>query len=151
MPLEWRRDGYVISTDPARLDLGAIHEFLSARSYWARGVSMDRVRRSVEHSLPFGLYDSSGAQAGFARVITDYTIFAWLCDVFVLETHRGRGLGVWLVETALAHPQLSDLRQWLLGTEDAHGLYERFGFQQPDDPRRYLRLRRSEEDISAEA
>jgi GNAT superfamily N-acetyltransferase len=147
MSLEWRRGEYTISTDPARLDLGVIHAFLDRESYWAQGVTRERVARSVEHSLPFGLYDASGAQAGFARVVTDFTIFAWLCDVFVLEPHRGRGLGVWLVETALSHPELQSLRQWLLGTEDAHGLYSRFGFEPPDNPRRYLRIRRSEREI----
>jgi GNAT superfamily N-acetyltransferase len=147
MPLEWRRGDYTISTDPARLDLEAIHAYLT-RSYWAEGVSRERVRASIEHSLPFGLY-RDGEQAGFARVITDSTIFAWLCDVFVLEAHRGRGLGVWLVETVLSHPDLQDLRQWLLGTADAHGLYARFGFEPADEPNRYLRRKRSEAEISA--
>lgn len=147
MPLEWRREDYTISTDPARLDLDVIHAFLDRDSYWAQGVTRERVARSIERSLPFGLYDAAGAQAGFARVVTDYTIFAWMCDVFVLPPHRGRGLGVWLVETVLSHPELQSLRQWLLGTEDAHELYARFGFEPPDDPRRYLRIRRSEREI----
>lgn len=146
MSLEWRRGEYTISTDPARLDLDAIHGFLTT-SYWAEGITPERVRRSIERSLPFGLY-LGGEQAGFARVISDFTIFAWLCDVFVLEPHRGRGLGVWLVETVLGHPDLQGLRQWLLGTEDAHGLYARFGFEPPDNPQRYLRIRRSEREIA---
>ncbi len=148
MALEWRRGDYVISTDPGRLDLRVIHRFLTEDSYWAAGVTLDRVRLSIEHSLPFGLY-LGGEQAGFARVVTDYTVFGWLCDVFVLEAHRGRGLGVWLVETALTHPELQDLRQWLLGTADAHGLYARFGFEPPDFPQRYMRRRRSEDEINA--
>ncbi|MEX2459014.1 MAG: GNAT family N-acetyltransferase [Actinomycetota bacterium] len=148
MPLEWRRGDYAISTDPARLDLGVIHGFLDRESYWAEGVTRDRVARSIERSLPFGLYDASGAQAGFARVVTDFTIFAWLCDVFVLEPHRGLGLGVWLVETVMSHPELQSLRQWLLGTKDAHGLYARFGFEPAEEPGRYLRVRRSEREIA---
>lgn len=147
MALEWRRGDYVISTDPARLDLDAIHRFLT-RSYWAEGVTPERVRASIDRSLPFGLY-RDGEQAGFARTVTDFTVFGWLCDVFVLEGHRGKGLGVWLVETVLGHPDLQDLRQWLLGTADAHGLYARFGFEPPDDPNRYLRRKRSESEISA--
>ncbi len=148
-PLEWHRDGYAISTDPTRLDLATIHRFLSQDSYWATGVSRVRVERSIAHSLAFGMYaDATGALAGFARVITDFTVFAWICDVFVLPEHRGRHLGVWLMETVLAHPDLGDLRQWLLGTADAHGLYARFGFEPSDKPDRYLRIRRDEREIS---
>ncbi len=125
--MEWQRDGYLISTDRARLDIEAIWGFLRT-SYWAFGVAREKVESSVESSLPFGLYAPEGTQAGFARVVTDYSRFAFLADVFVLEAHRGRGLGVWLVQTILHHPELERLR-FLLATEDAHGLYERFGFQ----------------------
>jgi GNAT superfamily N-acetyltransferase len=148
MSPEWRRDDYTISTDPERLDMGAIHRFLSEESYWAAGVTLQRVERSIANSIPFGLYDSTGALAGFARVVTDRTIFGWVCDVFVLPEHRGRHLGVWLMESVLSHPDLQDLRQWMLGTADAHGLYARFGFEPPDNPNRYLRIRREERDIS---
>ena len=148
MSLEWRRDGYTISTDPARLDLEAIHRFLNQDSYWATGVTRERVERSIANSIPFGMYDADGVLAGFARVVTDRTIFGWVCDVFVLPPHRGRHLGVWLMETVLSHPELQDLRQWMLGTADAHGLYAKFGFEPPDNPNRYLRIRREERDIS---
>ena len=124
---EWRRGEYAVSTDRARLDLPFIHEFLSTQSYWARGRDAETVRRSVEHSLPFGLYRGA-RQIGFARVVTDRATFAWLADVFVLEEFRGEGLGVWLVETVLAHPDLQTLRRWVLGTRDAHELYRRLGF-----------------------
>jgi GNAT superfamily N-acetyltransferase len=120
------RDGYLISTDPGRLDRGAIHAFLRT-SYWAAGIDRVTMDRAIENSLPFGLYTSEGAQAGFARAVTDTARFAWLADVFVLSEHRGRGLGVWLVETVLSHPDVSGLRV-VLGTSDAHTLYERFGF-----------------------
>jgi GNAT superfamily N-acetyltransferase len=121
-----RRDGYEISTDPDRLDRAAIHAFLFT-SYWARGVDLATVNQAIDNSLPFGLYSADGAQAGFARVVTDTARFAWLADVFVLPEERGRGLGVWLVQTVLTHPDLTGLRM-VLGTDDAHGLYERFGF-----------------------
>lgn len=126
---EWTKDEYVISCDRARLDLDVIHEFLSLESYWARGRSRERTERSVENSLAFGLY-KDGAQVGFARVVTDYATFAWLADVFVLDSERGRGLGVWLVETIMSHPQLEGMRRWLLATRDAHELYRRFGFRE---------------------
>lgn len=132
----WRRGDYEISTDPARLDLELVHRFLSEEAYWSPGVAREVVVRSIECSLPFGLYRSD-EQVGFARVVTDYATFAWLADVFVLDGHRGRGLGKWLVETVLAHPDLSTLRRWLLATADAHELYTRFGFG-PADPQRFL-------------
>ncbi len=128
-----RRDGYELSTDPRRLDRGAIHAFLRT-SYWARGVELDVVNRAIDNSLPFGLYTADGAQAGFARVVTDRARFAWLADVFVLSEHRGRGLGVWLVGTALSHQDIDGLRV-VLGTADAHTLYARFGFAPVDGTR----------------
>jgi threonine aldolase len=124
---EWRRDGYLITTDPARFDIDAIFEFLTA-CYWSPGISRDLVERGIANSLAFGLMTADGEQAGFSRLVTDYATFAWLCDVFVLEPHRGQGLGKWLVETAVGHPDVAGLR-FLLATYDAHGLYEQFGFE----------------------
>ncbi len=129
MMREWRRGEYAISTDPARLDLDVIHGFL-VRSYWAEGRTRERVARSIEGSLPFGLYHPSG-QVGFARVVTDYVVIAYLGDVFVLEAHRRKGLGKWLVEVVVGMPELRHLRRWLLGTRDAHELYWKFGFADP--------------------
>ena len=123
---EWRRGEFTISTDPSRLDLDVIHGFLT-RSYWAEGRSRERVARAIAHSLPFGLYHPTG-QVGFARVVTDHVVVAYLADVFVLEAYRGKGLGVWLVETIVGAPELQKLRRWILGTRDAHGLYRKFGF-----------------------
>ena len=134
-PLESSRDGYAISTDPALLDRDAIWRFLRT-SYWAEGVAFEVVTRAIDHSLPFGLYAPDSSQAGFARVVTDRARFAWLADVFVLPEHRRRGLGVWLVQNAMEHPDTRGLR-FLLGTADAHGLYERFGFR-PADPDRIM-------------
>jgi GNAT superfamily N-acetyltransferase len=125
--VEVSRDGYLISTDPGRLDRETIWRFLRT-AYWSPGVARDVVERSIEKSLPFGLYGPEGDQAGFARVVTDAVTFGWLADVFVVDEHRRRGLGVWLVETVISHPDLQGVRQLLLATADAHGLYERFGF-----------------------
>ena len=103
-------------------------------SYWAEGIPLDTLRRSIEHSLPFGVYDGEGMIA-FARVVTDYAVVAYIADVFVLEAHRGRGIGKWLVEVVTRHPDLQGLRRWTLATKDAHGLYRRFGFTEADPAR----------------
>jgi GNAT superfamily N-acetyltransferase len=129
MAHEWTRGEYTISTDRRRLDLDIIHGFLT-RSYWAEGRSRERVAQAIECSLPFGLYHRE-AQIGFARVVTDYVVIAFLADVFVLEPYRGRGLGGWLVEVVTGLPELRSVRRWLLGTRDAHGLYRKFGFREP--------------------
>jgi GNAT superfamily N-acetyltransferase len=125
----WRRGEYVITTDLSRIDLDLLHGFLSQEAYWSLGVSREVVERSIEQSLNFVLL-RGGEQIGFERVVTDYATFAWLADVFVLEDHRGEGLGMWLVETAVGHPDLRGLRRWILATGDAHGLYARLGFRQ---------------------
>src|SRR5215831_15425437 len=108
----WQRDDYIISTDRARLDLDLIHNYLSHESYWATGRSREVVVRSIENSLPFGIYQGS-RQAGFARIVTDYATFAWVADVFVLPEHRGRGLSKWLMEVIIGHPQLQGFRRWM--------------------------------------
>jgi len=123
---EWRRGEYLISTDQERLDLATIHGFLTT-SYWAAGVPIEIVKRSIEHSLNFGLFQDD-RQVGFARVITDYATFAYLADVFVLEPFRGRGLSKWLMQVIIAHPELQGLRRWMLFTRDAHGLYKQVGY-----------------------
>ncbi|MEX2204913.1 MAG: GNAT family N-acetyltransferase [Myxococcota bacterium] len=128
-----------IASDPARLDVDAIHAFLT-RSYWAQGVSRERVARSLEHSLCFGLYDGE-RQIGFARVISDRVTFGYLCDVYVLEPYRGRALGKRLLEAVRAHPDLQGLRRLLLETRDAHGLYEQFGFERIADGRDFMQIK----------
>jgi len=138
MPNEWRRGEYLITTDPARVDLDVVHPTLAA-SYWATGIPRELVARSIEHSLPFSLFHA-GHQIGFARIISDYTTFAYLADVFVLPEHRGRGLGVWLMEVVVAHPTLQGLRRWVLLTRDAHGLYRKVGFKELSAPDRYMEL-----------
>ena len=124
---------YEISTDPARLDIGAMHAYLT-RSYWSPGIPLATVERAARHSLCFGLYErSSGRQVGLARVVTDHATFAYLCDVYVLEEHRGRGLGKFMMQTVMAHPALTGARRAMLGTRDAHGLYAQYGFHAPPD------------------
>ena len=135
-------NGYEISNDRERLDVDAIWSFLHS-AYWSPGVPRDVVERSIARSLCFGLYAPDGAQAGFARVVTDGATFAWIADVFVLDPHRGRGLGVWLMETVLAHPDLQGLRRIVLATKDAHELYERFGFVPLPTPERWMSVLRS--------
>mgnify|MGYP000285556890 CR=1 FL=1 len=134
--IETRRDTLLVSTDPSRLDLGAITDMLS-RAYWAKDRTRDVITKSMQNSLVFGVYDSD-RQIGLARVVTDYATFAWLCDVFILEEFRGRGISKWLMETILAHPDLQRLRRFLLATRDAHELYTRYGFTPLHNPSRWM-------------
>jgi len=128
-----------VSTDPRLLDLDAVHAYLSQRSYWAAGISRERLALAIEHSLPFGVYDGD-RQAGFTRVITDFVTYAYLADVYIDEAYRGRGLSKLLLAAVLAHPRLQRLRRWLLGTRDAHGLYAQFGFTPLEEPERWMEL-----------
>ena len=137
--IESRRGEFLISTDPARLDLDVIYGFLT-NCYWSKGIPREVVTRSIEHSLCFGVYDGSGAQVGFARVVSDFSTVAYLGDVFILESHRGRGLSKLLMESITQHPALQGLRRWILLTSDAHGLYKKFGFTPVKAPDRYMEL-----------
>ena len=143
--MEWRRGSHLVSDDRSRLDRALIHAAL-AQSYWARGIPRAIVERSLENSLCFGLYACGdgtapgGRQLGFARAITDRATFAYLADVFVLEEGRGRGLARFLVECVHAHPDLRDLRRWLLVTRDAHGLYRKLGWRELAQPERHMEI-----------
>jgi GNAT superfamily N-acetyltransferase len=139
--MESRRGEFLISTDQSRLDLNVIHGFLTT-SYWAKGIPRETVARSIEHSLCFGVYDGSGKQVGFARVISDFATYAYVADVFVLESHRGLGLGKGLMESIVRHPTLQGLRRWNLSTVDAHKLYAQVGFTAPKWPERYMEILR---------
>jgi GNAT superfamily N-acetyltransferase len=134
--IELRKDNFLLSTDPRRLDLAVIHGFL-CESYWAKGIPRETVARSVVNSLCFGVYDG-GRQVAFARVISDFATYAYLADVFVLEPFRGRGLGKWMLQSIVDHPRLQRLRRWSLVTEGAHGLYAQFGFTPTQWPERYM-------------
>jgi GNAT superfamily N-acetyltransferase len=136
----WAKGEFQISTDPARIDLRAVHEFLT-NSYWARGIPLETVQRSIENSLCFGIYHGD-RQIGFARVITDRATFAYLADVFVLPDYRGHGLSKWLMECIIAHPDLQGLRRWMLATQDAHELYAQYGFSPLKAPERWMEIHR---------
>lgn len=140
MFVEARQDRLLISTDPARLDARAVHAYLT-RSYWAPGIPLETVERSIKGAMCFGVYDD-GAQVGFARVITDRVTFAYLADVYILESHQGRGLGKWLMRVIMAHPDLQGLRRFSLATRDAHGLYAQFGFTPLRAPERHMEIAR---------
>lgn len=141
--IEYRRGEFVISTDPARIDLDVVHGFLT-NCYWAKGIPREVVARSIEHSLCFGVYDGNGAQVGFARVASDLATVAYLGDVFILESNRGRGLGKWMMGCVMQHPALQGLRRWILLTRDAHELYAKFGFTPLETPERYMELHRAD-------
>ena len=137
---EHRRDAFTVSTDPERLDAGAIHAFLST-SYWAEGIPRELLERALRNSLCFGLYEGE-RQIGLARVITDGATYAYLCDVYVLPETRGQGLGTWLMESVMAHPDLQGLRRFSLVTRDAHELYRRFGFTALARPEGHMEIAR---------
>lgn len=132
--------GYTITDDPARIDLTAVHAYLS-QSYWAEGITRDLVARSLANSLCLGIYAPTGEQVGLIRVVTDYATFAYLCDVYVLEAHRGHGLSKAAMRLLTSHPRLQGLRRMHLVTKDAHGLYAQFGFAVVDDPERHMAKR----------
>lgn len=138
MTVLWRDGEYEIDDARERIDLDVVHGYLT-RSYWAAGIPKELVARSLARSLVFGVYRDA-VQVGFARVVTDAATFAWLCDVFVLESERGRGLSKRLMECVVGHPELQGLRRFILATRDAHGLYRRFGFEPLGDPTRYLEV-----------
>lgn len=123
-----------ISTDKSKLDIDMIEDFLSRRSYWAKGRKREKIITSIENSLCFGVYADTGEQVGFARVLSDYAVFAWIMDVFILENFRNHGLGKLLMKSIMEHPPLQGLERWGLGTKDAHGLYEQFGFRKLKTP-----------------
>lgn len=141
---EYGRPGFLISTDPARLDVTAVHDYLSNHSYWAKDISREVVARSLENSLCFGVYTVNSSdyhQIGLARVITDYATCGYLSDVYILAEWRGQGLGKWLVSVILAHPGLQTARKLTLDTRDAQGLYAQFGFQVNPTPENHMVFR----------
>ncbi|MBZ0263327.1 GNAT family N-acetyltransferase [bacterium] len=136
---EFRRDNFLISNNPELLDIDVIHNFLAYSSYWAKGLKKERLQRAIDHCFCFGLY-TDNRQIGFARVLSDLSSIAYLMDVFVLEQYRGKGLGKWLVEKVLDYPEFKPVRRWMLGTSDAHSLYEKYGFT-PYSPMAELMMR----------
>lgn len=133
---EYKKGEFLISTDPLKLQINIIHNFLS-KTYWAPNISLETVKRSMDNSYCFGIYKNE-EQIGFARLITDYATFAYLADVFILEEYRGRGLSKWLMQIVLDSEAVQGLRSWMLKTKDAHGLYKQFNFNTPTFPERVM-------------
>ncbi len=133
------KEGFSISTDKTKLDLDAIHAFLSTQAYWCKNIPKEKVQSSIENSLCFGVYNNK-KQIGFARIITDYATIAYLGDVYILEEYRSQGLSKWLIETVMNYPNLQGLRRWILLTGDAHGLYRQFGWTDIADPSKWMEL-----------
>ena len=131
-------DEYYVSSDPAKLDLAFVHDWIANESDWASGMPFKLLERALVNSLCFGVYLTDGTQVGFGRVITDYTTFAWVTDVLIAPEQRGKGLSRFLMETMLLHPELRVIQRWLLETGEAHGLYRKFGFVALDHPKNYL-------------
>ena len=140
MKFERTQGEYTVSTDPARVDLALVHGFLTD-CYWAKGITREVVSRSIENSLPFGIY-CGASQVGFARVITDRATFAYIADVFILDDYRGQGLSKLLMQCIMEHPELQGLRRWSLATRDAHGLYSQFGFRPVAKPEMWMEIHR---------
>ncbi|MEV8374570.1 GNAT family N-acetyltransferase [Kribbella sp. NPDC056861] len=149
--MKWDRgDGFVADDDVARVDLEVVHGFIST-SYWAPGISRELMQKAIDGSLNVGVYDAAGAQVGYARAATDRATFAWIADVFVLESHRGLGLGRFVVSTLLEHPELQGLRRLMLATADAHDLYRSYGFDDPADPSSLLVVQRDAASLYGQA
>ncbi|MFP5042825.1 GNAT family N-acetyltransferase [Parasediminibacterium sp. JCM 36343] len=143
---EVKNNNLLINTNPALLDIALIYKFLSQESYWAKGIPLATVQTSINNSLCFGVYDGD-KQIGFARVITDRAVFAYLADVFIVEKHRGKGLSKWLVQSIHAHPDLQGLRRWMLATHDAHGLYKQFGWAEVSDEQNKRMMQKHNPDV----
>jgi len=137
---------YQVSTDISKLDVNIIHEYLSEESYWAKGIPRDVVEKAIRNSICFGLYHNA-EQIGFARVVTDKATFAYVADVFVLPAYRGKGLSKWLMQTIQAHPELQNLRRWILTTKDAHSLYEQCGWKRVPEDYMYRFMMRHDPDV----
>jgi GNAT superfamily N-acetyltransferase len=135
-----REDGYELSTDPDRLDIGLIHYWLSTDAFWALGRSRETVEQSVRASLNFAIHDAAGSQVAYARVVTDWATFAWLCDVYVAPAHRGKGLGTWMAGAVRDHLAPYKLKRVLLSTLDAHEVYSKVGFVPFPDPENLMIL-----------
>ena len=138
--MEVYKDGFCITDDTGRVDVLAVHAFLSTQAYWCLNIPFERVKKAVENSLNFSLFDEGGRQIGYARIISDRSTIAYLGDVYVLPEWRGHGLSKWLIETVMQHPELQGLRRWILLTQDAHGLYRQYGWKDVVRPERWMEV-----------
>ena len=144
--MEIEKKEYRISTDPAQLNIEVIYNYLSKEAYWSKGIPLNVLQRSIDNSFNFGLFHLE-KQIGYARIVTDYATVAYLGDVFILSEFRGRGLSKWMMETIMNHPDLQGLRQWILLTGNAHGLYQQFGWTSIVNPERWMEVGRSASDL----
>jgi GNAT superfamily N-acetyltransferase len=133
------KNDFCISTDSTKLNIKAIHDFLSTKAYWSLNIPYDTVKKAVDHSLNFGVYHNN-EQVGYARIISDFSTIAYLGDVYILDEYRGKGLSKWLMEIIMSHPDLQGLRRWILLTGDAHGLYHQFGWTEIANPAVWMEL-----------
>lgn len=140
----WKQQDFTCSTDPSRLQVEKIHKFLSTEAYWCDSIPLSVVQKAIANSLCFGLYNSAGDQIGFARIVSDFATFAWLCDVYIEKDYRGRGLSKWMMECILAHPDLKGLRRICLATKDAHSLYLKYGFEVTKTPGNWMEIKDNE-------
>lgn len=140
-PLTIHNNQFTLSTDKSKLDINAIHAFLSTKAYWCLNIPKETVKRSIENSLCFGMYEGE-KQVGFARVISDMATIAYLGDVYILEEYRGKGLSKWLMETIMSYHDLQGLRRWILLTGDAHELYRQYGWNNIADPTKWMEVHR---------
>ncbi|HEY4877282.1 MAG TPA: GNAT family N-acetyltransferase, partial [Puia sp.] len=137
--MDWCKANFIISDEKEKLTAEYIHDYLTNKSYWAENIPLETVKKSIDGSICFGMYDD-GKQIGFARVVTDKATFGYLADVFIDENYRAQGLSKWLMEVIMAYPELQGLRRWMLGTRDAHSLYEKFGFEPLENPKRVMHI-----------
>ncbi|HEX4373001.1 MAG TPA: GNAT family N-acetyltransferase [Puia sp.] len=137
--MNWQKENFIISDEKEKLNAEYIHDYLSNKSYWAENIPLETVKKSIDGSICFGMYENE-KQIGFARVVTDKATFGYLADVFIDENYRGRNLSKWLMEIIMAYPELQGLRRWMLGTKDAHSLYEKFGFEALENPKRVMHI-----------
>ena len=139
----YHSDGYWLTTDKSKMDVSAIHHFLSTEAYWSKNIPFEKVQKAVEHSLNFGLFDNE-KQIGYARVITDFATIAYLGDVYVLAAYRGKGLSKWMIKIIMNYRELQGFRRWILLTGDAHGLYRQFGWQDISNPEKWMEIHNKE-------
>ncbi|MES2801772.1 MAG: GNAT family N-acetyltransferase [Bdellovibrionota bacterium] len=140
----WKKDNFLISTDKSLLQIPKIHNFLSVDSYWSPGIPIEIVTRAIENSLCLGVYNENKEQVGFARIVTDYAGFAWVCDIYIENNFRKLGLSKWLMSCVMAHPDLQNMRRICLATKDAHELYKKFGFEVTKTPQNWLEIKNND-------
>ncbi len=142
--MQWKKETFILSTDKTLLQIDRIHRFLSQEAYWSFNIPLDVLKKSIENSLCFGLYSQSeneALQIGYARIISDFATFAWLCDVYVEKDWRGKSLSKWIMECLVSHPDMKGLRRFCLATKDAHSLYSKYGFEITKTPENWMEIK----------